>query len=57
MESQIDVFYYYNMYKSDACWSTYNDVYNGMISLKSIYLQEYVLNENIRIRFIGFGWT
>ena len=44
------------MHKTRECWKTIEEVDDGLASLKSDPAKYKALQENIRIRVLGFGW-
>ena len=56
-ESMIEASYYWEMYKSDTCWTNYNTVTKMLRRLKSETAKIEALKENIRMRVIGCGWS
>ena len=56
-EKYIDAIYYFNMYKSDACWKSAREVNQGLNKMTSKKDKYESLKENFRIRVQGFGWT
>ena len=56
-EEYIDGIYYFNMYKSMACWKSARDVNVGLKSLVTKKDKYESIKENFRIRVKGFGWN
>ena len=56
-ESMIEASYYWEMYKSDTCWTNYNTVTKMLRRLKSETAKIEALKENIRLQVIGCGWS
>jgi hypothetical protein len=57
MEEHIDAQYYHRMWNSDACWK--DDPKNVTKELKKIKSESgkmHGVKENLKIRYIGFGW-
>jgi len=56
-ESTIEASYYWEMYRSDACWKNVRTMKTMLGRLNSESAKLEALKENIRMRVIGFGWT
>ena len=55
-DDYIDALIYLRMWSTDACWKTVSDVTEGLKRLKYKKDKIAALKDNIRIRWLGFGW-
>ena len=55
-DNYIDALIYHRMGRTDACWKTVGEVTEGLKRLKYKKDKIAALKDNIRIRWIGYGW-